>query len=175
MSFLKLHSQRILDQDSILANPKVPIYQLPRPVKATISLILPAGGTGGDEQLLLTILGLECLGGQKPYLNQRWDSHSPKVWGATLTLRQGRLYSFLDRLIVEVLPRVKQFDGFSLGNRSNVVSFTLRDLSSFEELVPIFSSGDNYRYLNCQIFFRGGGIPEMEFSSHGALLPIKRV
>jgi len=56
--------------------------------------------------------------------------------GCKTTLRRGRMYEFLERLIVMVLPRVRDFRGLSLGgfDRSGNYSFGLPDKTIFPEL-----------------------------------------
>jgi large subunit ribosomal protein L5 len=56
--------------------------------------------------------------------------------GCKTTLRRGRMYEFLERLIVMVLPRVRDFRGLSLTgfDRSGNYSFGLPDKTIFPEL-----------------------------------------
>ena len=56
--------------------------------------------------------------------------------GCKATLRRHRMYEFLERLIVMVLPRVRDFRGLSLKgfDRSGNFSFGLQDKTIFPEL-----------------------------------------
>lgn len=152
MLFLKYHYQSVVNSDLVLLNPENSVYQLPYPVKLTMSLLVPDNVR--EEEILLAVLGLECIAGQRGYLNIKKNTVTfGGVSGAKVTLRKRYLYSFLERFAFELLPKTKQFDGVVFGNNSNVFSFTIKDLSIFDELMSIFSLNETHRYLNLQLHF----------------------
>ena len=96
------------------ANP----MQIPRIEKVVINM-----GVGEAAQDSKKIKGaledLEAIAGQKPVKTVAKNSiagfklREEQVIGAKVTLRQDRMYEFLDRLITIALPRVRDFRGLN--------------------------------------------------------------
>ncbi|MBI5733846.1 MAG: 50S ribosomal protein L5 [Candidatus Kerfeldbacteria bacterium] len=92
---------------------------VPRLVKAVVNVGL---GRAWREPKLqeVALKTLERITGQKPVLNKARKSISNfkirqgMVIGASVTLRGGRMYDFLQKLVQVALPRVRDFRGLSL-------------------------------------------------------------
>lgn len=150
ISFLKIHYINVIQKDLVLtSNPSV-YTEFVKPTE----LILFTRNVGTDDFSILSgVLALDIIGQQKPYLSRPIIPSYCRVNGCQVTLRRERLYNFLFNLNFRVLPRVRQFDGFGFSSKSNSFSFCLKNMLSFEELVPFAKFFDNLGYLHCRIHF----------------------
>ncbi|MBB3102850.1 50S ribosomal protein L5 [Azomonas macrocytogenes] len=94
------------------------VMEVPRITKITLNMGL--GEAIGDKKIIEHALGdLEKIAGQKPIVTYARKSIAGfKVregWpiGVKVTLRQDRMYEFLDRLLSISLPRVRDFRGLN--------------------------------------------------------------
>jgi large subunit ribosomal protein L5 len=94
------------------------VMEVPRITKVTLNMGLGEATT--DKKVMEHALSdLELIAGQKPVVCLARKSIAGfKIrdgWpiGAKVTLRRGRMYEFLDRLINVAIPRVRDFRGFS--------------------------------------------------------------
>ncbi len=94
------------------------VMQVPRLEK--IVLNMGVGDAVGDKKLLENAAGdMEKISGQKPVVTKAkkaiavFKIREGYPIGCMVTLRQGRMYEFLDRLVSIALPRVRDFRGVS--------------------------------------------------------------
>ena len=94
------------------------VMQVPRVEKITLNM--GVGEAVGDKKILEHAVGnLRLISGQKPIVtNARKSVAGFKIregWpvGCKVTLRRGRMYEFLDRLINIAIPRTRDFRGYS--------------------------------------------------------------
>ena len=94
------------------------VMQIPRITKITLNM--GVGEAVGDKKVLESAMAdLEKISGQKPVQTKARKSIANfKIrdgWpiGCKVTLRQQRMYEFLDRLISIAIPRVRDFRGIS--------------------------------------------------------------
>jgi len=94
------------------------VMEVPRIQK--IVLNMGVGEAIGDKKLLENAAGdMEKISGQKPVITKArkaiavFKIREGYPIGCMVTLRQGRMYEFLDRLISIALPRVRDFRGVS--------------------------------------------------------------
>ena len=92
--------------------------QVPRITK--IVLNMGVGEAVGDKKILDNAVGdMQKIAGQKPVVTKArkaiagFKIREGYPIGCMVTLRQGRMYEFLDRLISIALPRVRDFRGVS--------------------------------------------------------------
>ena len=113
------------------------VMEVPRITKITLNM--GVGEAVGDKKVLdNAISDLEKIAGQKPIITKARKSIAGfKIrddWpiGCKVTLRQDRMYEFLDRLVSIAIPRIrdfrginpKQFDGqgnFSMGVNEQII------------------------------------------------------
>lgn len=115
--------------------------EVPRITKVTLNMGLGEATT--DKKIMEHALGdLELISGQKPVVCLARKSIAGfKIrdgWpiGAKVTLRRGRMYEFLDRLINVAIPRIRDFRGFSnraFDGRGNY-TFGVREQIIFPEI-----------------------------------------
>ena len=94
------------------------IMQVPRVTKITLNM--GVGEAVGDKKVMGRAVGdMTAIAGQKPIVNNaRKSVASFKIrdgWpvGCKVTLRQERMYEFLDRLVNVAIPRVRDFRGLN--------------------------------------------------------------
>lgn len=94
------------------------IMQVPKITKVTLNM--GVGEAIGDKKLIEKALGdMELIGGQKPLVTKARKSIAGfKVRqgypiGCKVTLRNDRMWEFLDRLIDVAIPRIRDFRGLS--------------------------------------------------------------
>ena len=92
--------------------------QVPRITK--IVLNMGVGEAVADKKILENAVGdMQKLSGQKPVITKAkksiavWKIRTGYPIGCMVTLRQERMYEFLDRLVSIALPRVRDFRGIS--------------------------------------------------------------
>jgi len=92
--------------------------EVPRITKITVNMGL--GEAVGDKKIIEhAVSDLEKITGQKPVVTKARKSVATfkirEGWpiGCKVTLRRGRMYEFLDRLINVAMPRIRDFRGVS--------------------------------------------------------------
>jgi large subunit ribosomal protein L5 len=126
-----------LEKDFGLANP----MQVPRVDKVTLNIGI--GEASRNAKLLeMAMEQLANISGQKPAIRKARKSiaafklREGMPVGAMVTLRRGRMYEFLDRLISIGLPRVRDFRGINPNSFDGRGNYTLgiRDILVFPEV-----------------------------------------
>nr|YP_010206268.1 ribosomal protein L5 [Alaria crispa]UAX19590.1 ribosomal protein L5 [Alaria crispa] len=149
------HYYDIVQQDLLLSENVSTVSLLPAPKKVAICL----GGESSDENYVVACLGaLNVIGSQKPYFiqqkpSQQRNSGPREGVGGKVTLRRAHMYLFFYKLLFHVLPRVRQFEGLRAPAHDNIYCFILKDIFSFEELVPLFPYFEEVGSLQCQFHF----------------------
>ena len=94
------------------------VMEVPRIEKVVLNM--GVGEAIGDKKLLENAAGdMQKIAGQKPVITKArkaiavFKIREGYPIGCMVTLRQGRMYEFLDRLISVALPRVRDFRGVS--------------------------------------------------------------
>nr|YP_009092611.1 ribosomal protein L5 [Colpomenia peregrina]AIR12174.1 ribosomal protein L5 [Colpomenia peregrina] len=117
------------------------------------------GGNSSEEgYVIASIAALKIITGQTPYFTQQkatyQKSNSAKEGvGGKLTLRKHKMYFFLYKLFFEVLPQIRQFEGLRAPAHKTIYCFVLKDIFSFQELVPLFPYFEDLNNLQCQFHF----------------------
>lgn len=94
------------------------VMQVPRLTKITLNM--GVGEAVGDKKIMAhAVSDLTLISGQKPIVTMAKKSNAGfkirEGWpiGCKVTLRNDRMYDFLDRLITIALPRVRDFRGLN--------------------------------------------------------------
>lgn len=94
------------------------VMQVPRLTKITLNM--GVGEAVGDKKIMgHAVSDLTLISGQKPIVTMAKKSNAGfkirEGWpiGCKVTLRNNRMYDFLDRLITIALPRVRDFRGLN--------------------------------------------------------------
>lgn len=95
------------------------VMEVPRITKVTLNMGL--GDAVADKKIIEhAVSDMTAIAGQKPVVTKARKSiaafkiRDDYPIGCKVTLRRGRMYEFLDRLINVALPRVRDFRGFSV-------------------------------------------------------------
>nr|YP_010156454.1 ribosomal protein L5 [Laminaria rodriguezii]QQY84989.1 ribosomal protein L5 [Laminaria rodriguezii] len=169
MNTFEKHYYEVVQKDLILSENISTSSLLPAPKKVVICL----GGESSDENYVIACLGaLNIIGGQKPYIiqqppSQQRNNSSREGIGGKVTLRKAIMYLFFYKLLFHVLPRVRQFEGLRVPFHENIYCFVLKDLFSFEELVPLFPYFEEVGSFQCQFHFTTKDISEVHVLGHG--------
>lgn len=153
-SFQK-HYFDVVQRDLILSENFSTVSQLSAQKKIGLCL----GGSSSDENYVIGCLAaLKIISGQKPYLTQQKltktkNSGSKESVGAKVTLRGPSMYAFLYKLLFDVLPNIRQFEGLKTPAHENIYCFLLKDIFAFQELVPLFPYFEDLGSLQCQLHF----------------------
>ena len=117
------------------------IMQVPRLVKVVVNM--GVGDAARDAKLMDgAVRDLEAITGQKPQVTKARKSiaqfklREGMPIGAHVTLRNDRMWEFLDRLLSVALPRIRDFRGLSprqFDGRGNY-TFGLNEQSMFHEI-----------------------------------------
>nr|YP_009455838.1 50S ribosomal protein L5 [Dictyopteris divaricata]YP_010205343.1 50S ribosomal protein L5 [Grateloupia livida]AQZ25054.1 50S ribosomal protein L5 [Dictyopteris divaricata]UAV85912.1 50S ribosomal protein L5 [Grateloupia livida] len=132
------------------------IHQVPKLVKIQINRGL--GLEGQNNKLLQkSVDEIRLITGQQPVLTKAKKSiagfkvREHMTLGITVTLRQTKMYTFLEKLIHLVLPRIRDFRGLSTKNfdRNGNYHFGLQEQLVFPEIS--YENVDQIRGLNISI------------------------
>lgn len=166
MHLYKNHYFNVVQKDLILCSNINTSSMLPTPPKICLYL-----GTSGvnNNSVISSLCALKIITGQRPYVIQekikvkkhkRGKTHGV---GCKVTLRGLQLYNFLFKLLFNVLPRIRQFEGLKLPAHQSVYCFVLKDVFAFEELIPLFPYFETLNCLTCQVFFGTNNKEDMLF------------
>lgn len=94
------------------------VMEVPRITKITLNM--GVGEAVGDKKILENAVGdMTKIGGQKPVVTKArkaiagFKIREGYPIGCMVTLRGGRMYEFLDRLVTVAMPRIRDFRGIS--------------------------------------------------------------
>ena len=127
----------VLRKEFSLENP----MQIPRITKITCNI--GVGEASRNAKLLdIALEQMANITGQKPVIRKARKSiaafklREGMPVGCMVTLRRGRMYEFLDRLIAIALPRVRDFRGISSSSFDGRGNYTLgiKDILVFPEV-----------------------------------------
>ena len=93
--------------------------------------------------------------------------------GCKITLRNKEIYSFLNKILIEILPKIKNFKGFKIKTQNSTFSFQIVGneimLQEFEDQYPLFANLPN---LDIQISTNSKSEKELIFLIKAIRIPI---
>nr|YP_011005578.1 50S ribosomal protein L5 [Cutleria multifida]WAM62582.1 50S ribosomal protein L5 [Cutleria multifida] len=131
-------------------------HQVPKLIKIQVNRGLGIDGQN-NKTLQKSIDEIRLITGQQPILTKAKNSiagfkvREEMVLGVTVTLRNKKMYSFLEKLIHLVLPRIRDFRGLSLKgfDRNGNYNFGLKEQLVFPEIN--YENVDQIKGLNISI------------------------
>lgn len=149
------HYYNVVQRDLILSENISTVGILSAPKRVSLCL---GGGSTDENYVIASLAALKIISGQTPYftqqeLSQQKGSGSRESVGGKVTLRRSSMYFFLYKLLFDVLPHIKQFEGLRAPLHNNIYCFLIKDIFSFEELVPLFPYFEELDSLQCQFHF----------------------
>lgn len=155
MYLIQKHYHDVSQRDLILSDNIATVSLLYAPKKIDLAL----GGCSSDESYVIaSCAALNIITGQKPYFTQqrpvqRKFSGPREGVGGKLTLRGLKMYIFWHKLLFEVFPHIRQFEGLRPPSHKKIYCFLLKDMFAFQELVPLFPFFEDLGSLQCQFHF----------------------
>jgi large subunit ribosomal protein L5 len=153
--------------------------QLPRLEK----IILNFGcKTTGIKGLATSLLAIELITGQKGILTVTRHSNillkirKGNPAGCKVTLKKRNMFLFLSKTLIEILPKVKDFNGITLTKKikKNVFSYELHETFSFHELEEHYYLFYNLPKLDITIITSSKVKEELLFILKSLQLPFKK-
>lgn len=135
------------------------IYQIPRINKILLNISLK-DSINNKNKILLTLLLIEKITGQKGIPTK---SNKNKIFlrikkgaivGCKITLRKYNMFTFLDKLILSVFPKIKNFTSFQLNTKNiNIFNFNIykKDIFNFLEIEKEFLKFKDIPLINISI------------------------
>ena len=150
MKILKYHYYNIVETDLILTEHINSSFVLPKFKKIVIS----TGGENNTENYIMSSLFvLDYISNQKPVVTCRKDKKNSFIVGGKVTLRKSMMFLFLFKMLFEVLPSIKSFEGFKYPSHKNTFMFTLKDVFVFNGLSTMVPVLDNSAcFIKVQLF-----------------------
>lgn len=140
------HYLNVVQNDLVLIGQVNNSFMIPRFVKGDIFLKI---NSNEDSAILRSAMALNIITNQKPVLIKNKIFFS----GCKVTLRNKNLYTFLFTIFFKVCPNIKQFEGFNVPTNLDIYSFSLTDISLFDEVRSLFSLFDDCNQISCSIKF----------------------
>ena len=104
-------------------------YMVPKFIKVVLNMGL--GLDGNDKKKLQNCVDdMSLISGQKPIVTKfkksisNFKTRKGTAAGVKVTLRDARMYEFIDRLVNIALPRIKDFQGLSANGFDNFGNYT---------------------------------------------------
>jgi large subunit ribosomal protein L5 len=138
--------------------------------------------TTGIKGLATSLLAIELITGQRGILTTTRHSNiflkirKGNPAGCKVTLRKENMFLFLAKTLIEILPKVKDFNGLALTRKikKNVFSYELHETFSFHELEEHYYLFYNLPKLDITIIANSKVKEELLFILKSLQLPFKR-
>lgn len=156
MQIIKYHYHNVVETDFLLMGQVVSPHLIPRLKKIVIS---NGGSNGTDNYILSSLFILDYIGNQKPVILCKKNN---LVGGGKVTLRKSMMFLFLFKLLAEILPYIKSFEGFKPPLHVNTFMFQLKDIFLFKGLTTMFPYLDNSAcFIKIQVFTTSKTPPQL--------------
>ena len=136
-------------------------FMVPKFVKVVLNMGL--GSDANDKKKLQNCIeDMSLISGQKPVITKfkksisNFKTRKGATAGVKVTLRNNRMYEFIDRLVNIALPRIKDFQGLSIKgfDKFGNYSFGIKEHIIFPEIN--FDKVDRIRGMDITIVTNGG-------------------
>ena len=133
---------------------------VPRIIKIVLNMSL--GTDSNDKKIVQNCIeDISLIAGQKPVVTKfkksisNFKTRKGATAGVKVTLRNNKMYEFIDRLVNIALPRIKDFQGLSLNGFDNFgnYSFGIKEHIIFPEIN--FDKVDQIRGMNITLVTTG--------------------
>lgn len=177
MNILENYYKKVIRYDLINKFSYTHLREIPKLKKITLNF-----GCKSVEikNLASALLSLELLTTKQGSLTKSQRSNvllkirKGNPTGCTVLLQKEKMYVFLLKLLTEVFPNLKDFQGLSVSNKlgNTCFSFTLKDLISFKELEKQFYLFINLPPLNITLVTNTKSKAELLYLLRSLKLPI---
>ena len=158
MNRLKNYYHEQVKQDLLLRGSYTNAHQAPAIEKIVLNLGMKEV-IKEKKRILIGLLAMEALSGQKAITTRSKKMvaslkiRRDMILGCKATLRGDAMFSFLDKVNTTVLPRIKQFKGFSRKavNRNGDLTFRVHNPLAFLELEAQYELFQDLPYLDITV------------------------
>jgi large subunit ribosomal protein L5 len=179
MNFLNYFQTKTLKHDLLNKFCYKNINDLPKLKK----IILNFGCKTNDmKQLATAVLALELITNQKGILtNSKKSNISLKIRkgnpvGCKITLRKKTMAKFLEKILLDIFPRIKNFNGLTASEylKTNSFSYELHNTLGFSELEEHYYLFNNLPRLNITVVTKTSTKEELLFILKAFQFPFKK-
>lgn len=178
MSFFEKHYKRTIKQDLINKFNYKNIEMLPK--ITTISLNFYCN-TSEIKQLAVSMLALELLGSQKGILS---TTKKPNITlkikkgqpvGCNIKLNNKNKFIFLEKLISQALPKIRNFKKIKVSNKQKVLSYNIPDNFCFSEIETNYHLFNQLKIFNISIGTNTTSVKELLFLLKSFQTPVAEI
>jgi len=157
MNHFKKHYENIITYDLITKFNFNNIFKIPSINKIILNIGLKNSNVE-KKKMIAIILLLKLITNQQAFLTKSKKNNivfkikKGAIMGCKITLRKNNIYFFLEKLILFIIPNIKNFKGIQLNSlQTNILSFQIKNILSFFELEKEFLKFQNLPAININI------------------------
>ena len=146
MNFLKIYNERIIKSDFINKFENKSIKKLPKVEKITLNF---GCKNFNIQKFAITLLALEIISTKKSSLTTSKTANiflkiqKGQPSGCKVIIKKDEINTFLEKLLIEIVPNLKNFSGFKISTIAKNFSFKIKNdttiLKEFKESYPLFT------------------------------------
>nr|YP_010133814.1 ribosomal protein L5 [Fistulifera saprophila]QWM93304.1 ribosomal protein L5 [Fistulifera saprophila] len=159
------------------------LYKNTKTIPQIEKIILNFGCKTSDLKALSTsALALELITNQKGTLtltkhnNVLLKIRKGHPVGCKVTLRKKKSFAFLTKMLIDIFPKLKNFEGLKTSKKmkENIFSYELADTFSFQELEENYYLFNNLRNLHVTIVTTSKKKEELQFIFNSLKIPFEK-
>jgi large subunit ribosomal protein L5 len=176
MHFSEISNKKIIKHDLLNKFHYNNIKDLPELKQVTLNFGCKSFNA---QKFATTLLALEILASKKGSIttakkaNLLLKIQKGQPAGCKVILKKKEMYTFINRILIEILPRIKNFTGFKVQTQTSTLSFQLPSnqivLQEFENVYPLFS---NLPHLDISILTTAKNRKELMFLTQSLKIPV---
>jgi large subunit ribosomal protein L5 len=176
MNFLKYYYEKNLKHNLVNKFLYLNTKKIPKIKKIILNL---GCKTNDIKSISAGLLALELITNQKskittsklPILTLKIRQGNPI--GCKITLRKNRMLFYISNMLIEVFPKLKNFEGLDYKIKQNAFSYSLTDIFTFSILEEHYYLFNNLPKLNITIVTNTKTKQELFFILNSIQLPFK--
>lgn len=149
MNYIQNHYKYNINYDLITKLNLINIFNIPKINKITLNIGLKNSNMEKKKMTLIALL-LRLIINQQILITKSKKNNiilkikKNDIIGCKLTLRKNNIYFFLEKLLIFILPNIKDFNGLLLNkNSKNILNFKISNILNFFELEKEFLKFQN--------------------------------
>ena len=176
MHFIKVSNKKIIKHDLINKFNYTDIKDIPEIKQLTLNF---GCKNFNIQKFATTFLALEIIAAKKGQLTIAKNANillkiqKGQPAGCKVTLKKKEIYFFLNKVLIEILPKIKNFEGFKIQTQTSTFNFQLLSneimLQEFENQYPLFA---NLPHLDIQVSTNSKNQKELMFLIKSTKIPI---
>lgn len=176
MHFIEISNKKIIKHDLINKFNYINIKNIPEIKQVTLNF---GCKNFNIQKFATTLLALEIIAAKKGKLtiaknaNVLLKIQKGQPTGCKVTLKKKEMHFFFKRILIEILPKIKNFTGFKIQTQTSTFSFYILSneimLQEFEDQYPLFT---NLPHLDIHILTNAKNHKELMFLIKSNKIPI---